>query len=85
MNKLRFSILVVVVVALSLVLGSAGTHTALASLPRTLPIVNDPATITADLFQHVWPFKANNTDGSSVAVDAAGGIHLGFTAHTSNR
>jgi hypothetical protein len=84
MNKLRFSILVVVVVALSLVLG-AGTHTALASLPRTLAIVNDPATITAELFQHVWPFKTNNTDGSSVAVDAAGGIHLGFTAHTSNR
>ncbi|CAG0935029.1 hypothetical protein TFLX_03853 [Thermoflexales bacterium] len=41
-----------------------------------------PHSAAALAFQRVWPFIGNNTEGASVAVDAAGGVHLGFSAYT---
>jgi hypothetical protein len=50
--------------------------------PQGFLAASAPTSLTAEAFQRLWFFTKNNTNGASVAVDAAGGIHVGFSAYT---
>jgi hypothetical protein len=60
--------------------GKLAFTTAPVSAPREKVVNGADAALT---FQRLWFFTNNNTDGASVAVDAAGGVHVGFSAYTS--
>ena len=59
--------------------GKRAFTTAPVSAPREEIVNGAEAALT---FQRLWFFTDNNTDGASIAVDAAGGVHMGFSAYT---
>jgi hypothetical protein len=83
MKKWCLSILSVMVFGLFALIPSSSLPP-VSAVPQVAPAAaNSLSALAVAAFQRTWPFKGNNATGASIAVDSAGGIHLGFSAYTS--